>query len=99
MNIPTLLTLVALRAGCLGSGFCLYPSFDHRIGRLEDRTSHVAKERANRSPQEQLKAINEKLDRPLYDCADVHPCGNAGGQMKLRITLADDWQRLNTRGR
>ncbi|CAD6523595.1 hypothetical protein LMG28727_01897 [Paraburkholderia kirstenboschensis] len=44
VNIPTLMTLVALLAGCLGSGFGLYLSFDRRINSLEDRASHAEKD-------------------------------------------------------
>lgn len=75
VNIPTLMTLVALLAGCLGSGFGLYLSFDRRISSLEDRTSHVEKDQSEQKSdnKEQLKAINEKLDRLLYDRAGVRP--------------------------
>jgi hypothetical protein len=75
VNIPTLLTLVALLAGCLGSGFGLYLSFDRRISSLEDRTNHIEKDQSEQKSdnKEQLKAINEKLDRLLYDRAGVRP--------------------------
>ncbi|MFP4889309.1 hypothetical protein [Paraburkholderia sp. EG304] len=75
VNLPTLLTLVAMLVASLGSGFGIYLNFDRRISSLEDRTSHVEKDQDEQKSdnKEQLKAINEKLDRLLYDRAGVRP--------------------------
>jgi len=75
VNLPTLLTLVAMLAASLGSGFGIYLSFDRRISSLEDRTNHIEKDQSDQKTdnKEALKAINEKLDRLLYDRAGVRP--------------------------
>lgn len=75
VNLPTLLTLVAMLAASLGSGFGIYLSFDRRISSLEDRTNHIEKDQSEQKSdnKEALKSINEKLDRLLYDRAGVRP--------------------------
>ncbi|WP_213761984.1 hypothetical protein [Caballeronia sp. dw_19] len=75
VNLPTLLTLVAMLVATLGSGFGIYLNFDRRISRLEDRTDHVEKTQDEQKAdnKEQLTRINEKLDRLLYDRAGVRP--------------------------
>jgi hypothetical protein len=73
VNLPTLMTLVVMLSTSIASGFAIYMNFDHRITGLEGRVTQAEKrlDEQKSDNKEQLKAINEKLDRLLYDRAGV----------------------------